>query len=543
MASRRPQKTFVDYLVIGASPVLIMLLVGSLVFFLIQVFYRGDMVLGVRWVMFWFVLAIVLVSRIGIEQGTGYAVVYGLGLAGATWLYLARTHPAYFLGLILLAVVWWSAHKLTWDCTLIDEDQDASGHGLLQFAGRGKSHAQPEKQPASGHGAKKAARAFSLGNARKRPAAPPHPPGAWVVYFSLGALPLFGIGQVLLASDDTESRRIVFGFLLVYLVAALSLLLTTSFLGLRRYLRQRRLVMPGNVAFGWIRFGVGVVIAVLAVALTLPRPGADYTWRTLSYRIDYQLRRASEYAARLNPAGTGRGRAGGQSGAAGEQATRDQGADAQAGATPSAGAGAAGADGQAGGKQKTLQGESAPILGQAARLYAWLRTLLFLAAAVLLTWWLIRRRRVILEMIRSLAQALAQFFRNLFGFGLRSKSSLAPEIKPPASKLRPFADYRNPFVTGKDRVWPPERLVAYSFEALQAWAKEQGAEPQPQQTPREFCLNLREKFPEAAFGLDRLSFLYGHAAYGRKLPDPCDVEPVRQLWRYLAESMTAIATR
>src|SRR5450759_781180 len=130
----KPIKTLADYLVISISPVLIMLLVGRLSFFLIEVFFRGPAIGSLPWVMFWFVMAIVLVSRIGIEQGTGPAVVYGLALAVATWLYLIRIHPAFILGMILLGVVWWCAHKLTWDCTLIDEDEDASGGGLLETA-------------------------------------------------------------------------------------------------------------------------------------------------------------------------------------------------------------------------------------------------------------------------------------------------------------------------------------------------------------------------------------------------------------------------
>ena len=53
----QPRKTLADYLVIGISPALIMLLVGSLCFFLIEVFYRGEAVDSVRWVMFWFVFS------------------------------------------------------------------------------------------------------------------------------------------------------------------------------------------------------------------------------------------------------------------------------------------------------------------------------------------------------------------------------------------------------------------------------------------------------------------------------------------------------
>src|SRR5215469_5066309 len=59
--SPKPRKTLADHLVISISPVLIMLLVGSLSFFLIRVFFRGEAVGSVRWVMFWFVMAVVLV--------------------------------------------------------------------------------------------------------------------------------------------------------------------------------------------------------------------------------------------------------------------------------------------------------------------------------------------------------------------------------------------------------------------------------------------------------------------------------------------------
>lgn len=42
MLTTKPMKTPADFLVIGISPVLVMLLVGSLCFFLIQVFFQGK---------------------------------------------------------------------------------------------------------------------------------------------------------------------------------------------------------------------------------------------------------------------------------------------------------------------------------------------------------------------------------------------------------------------------------------------------------------------------------------------------------------------
>src|ERR1017187_587083 len=538
MNSPKPAKTLADYMVIGISPVLIMLLVGSLSFFLIQVFYRGEAVGSVRWVAFWFVMAVVLVSRIGIEQGAGHAAVYGLALAGATWVYLMRIHPAYFLGVVLLGTVWWRAHKLTWDCTLIDDDEDASGSGLLQTVREGRKF-KPEEAPSEPVG-KKAAALSGFKNNRKRRAALPHPPGLWVVYFSLVALPLFGIGQMLLPGGDTDSRRASFAFLFVYLAAAVGLLLTTSFLGLRRYLRQRYLKMPGLIAFGWLKFGAGVAGLVLATALLLPRPGVNDTWQTLRYQVDYQLHRASEYAARINPHGAGRGRPGDKTEKSGESKDNTSAAqspegkpqtasDRQQNQTP---------DGQ---KVETPDQTSPPeparpgFTDRAGGFYRWFRALFLLAGAVLICWWVIRQRDLILQIARSFLAALAQFFRDLFQFGsLVKKTTVKREERTP--RQRPFAAYLSPFLTGKDKSWTAEELILYSYEALQAWAVEQGIQSQPQQTAREFCLHLGETFPDAAAELNRLSFLYGHAAYGNAVPAGCDLEPVKILWRYLSAS-------
>lgn len=536
MNSPKPTKTLADYMVIGISPVLIMLLVGSLSFFLVQVFYRGEAVGSVRWVAFWFVMAVVLVSRIGIEQGTAQATVYGLALAGATWIYLVQIHPAYLLGVILLGTVWWCAHKLTWDCTVIDDDADASGSGLLQTAAEGRKF-KPEAAPSGPAGKKTAARS-GFKNDRKRRAAIPHPPGLWVVYFSLLALPLFGIGQMLLPGGDTDSRRAGFAFLFVYMAATVGLLLTTSFLGLRRYLRQRHLKMPGLIAFGWLKFGAGVAGLVLAIALLLPRPGVNDTWQSLRYQVDYQLHRASEYAARINPHGAGRGRPGDKTEKSGESK-----------GNPSADQSPEGKPQTAGNRQQnqTPSGQkvetpdqtsppapSGPIpMDRAGGFYRWFRALFFLTGAILIIWWVIRQRDLILQIARSFLAALAQFFRDLFQFGSRVKrTTVKREEQTP--RQRPFAAYLSPFLTGKDKSWTAEQLILYSYEALQAWAVEQGIQSQPQQTAREFCLVLGETFPDAAAELNRLSFLYGHAAYGNAVPAGCDLEPVKKLWRYLS---------
>jgi len=495
-------------MVIALSPVLIMALVGSLCFFLIQVFYRGKMAGSVCWVMFWFVIAIVLVSRIAIEKSSEHATLYGLALALTVWFYLVHTQPAAWLGILLLAVVWFCAHKLVWDCTLIDDDEDASGQGLLQ------SSPPPPKEPKSKSKTK-----------RKHVASAS--PGLWVVYFSLAALPLFGVGQALLPDNAAGSRRMGLIFVVVYMGAALGLLITTSFLGLRRYLRQRYLRMPAVVARSWLNLGGGVALVILAAALLLPRPGANQVWTELRYQIDYRLRQASQYAAKSNGHGQGEGRAGNDSGGKqGESKSSDQ-KEQQKSSQPD--------PGQTG-TTSTPSAQAPPpsvLAGQAGDIYQFLRTALMIAAAIFGVWWLFRCRHLLLEIARSLSGAIADFFRKLLDLVPARRPAKPSEPGPPRPKLRPLAEYKNPFYAGQEHSRPPAEIIIYTYDAVQAWAREQGMELHPEQTAREFCQEMAARSPELAASCRQLSFLYAHAAYGLHLPAHCDLEPLKELWRQL----------
>src|SRR6476659_5585426 len=81
--ARRLDKTLADYVTLALSPALIMLLVGSLMFFLLLAGYRGDYNDRLNWIMGCFVLAIVLIGRISMEEGAEKAVLYGVALTGA----------------------------------------------------------------------------------------------------------------------------------------------------------------------------------------------------------------------------------------------------------------------------------------------------------------------------------------------------------------------------------------------------------------------------------------------------------------------------
>jgi hypothetical protein len=520
----KPRQTAADYMVIALSPILIMALVGSLCFFLIEIFYRGKMIGAVYWVMFWFIIGIVLVSRIAIEKSTEHAALYGFALALATLAYMVRTQPSYLLGVVLLAIVWFCAHKLVWDCTLIDDDQDSSGQGLLQKttdSATQRPRLGLEPPPPKQKPAKKPGRKISA----------PHSPGRWVVYFSLAALPLFGVGQMLLPGSAVGARRNGFIFLGVYLAAALGLLITTSFLGLRRYLRQRYLKMPPTIALAWLKFGVGVALIVLIGAIFLPRPGATAAWASLRYQIHYQLRRASQYAARDNAPGQGQGRAGNDAG--GNQGSAPKPSQEQDGKQASSQ--------QASGNNATPSPATPPPAPsiQAGNIYNLLRAAFLIIAALVIGTWIIRRRHMLLEMAKSFLAALAQFFRKLFDLTPTRKPSKKTEQPAPAPvNFSTFAEYRNPFFAAKDHAWPPEQIIIYSYEAVQVWAKEQGIPARPEETAREFCSRLSEHYPELDASFSQLAHLYAHAAYGKKLPPNSDLEPIKELWRRMSVAVT-----
>jgi hypothetical protein len=326
----KPVKTAADYMAVAVCPALIMVLVGSLVFFLIQIGYSGDWIGRLRWTLFWFVFAMVLVSRIAIEQSAGAAFLYGLALAFATSVMLTQ-YLGFLWGVwLLLALIWWTCTKIVWDCTFIDDDQDASGQGLLQISRLDRwTHSQlakvravppsPPDSTTSGHQASPSLDSPSaLGNPLPRRLAPQssirsfhsrrpaprsarrpqelHAPGLWVLYFSLAAVPVFGLGELLLDSKDSGARRFCFVLLFAYLSAALCLLLLTSFLGLRRYLRQRYLVMPPAMAGSWVSTGLALVVGVMLLALLLPRPATPYSLAAFVTKLGSPAQKASQHA-------------------------------------------------------------------------------------------------------------------------------------------------------------------------------------------------------------------------------------------------------
>ncbi len=120
--------------------------------------------------------------------------------------------------------------------------------------------------------------------------------------------------------------------------SALGLLLTTSFLGLRRYLRQRKLQMPAAMTRMWLAMGTGLALALLCLALLLPQPQGEYSVTAPLDKVDAKLRRGSRFAVVPGDRAKGEGRRIGdqdpKADKAGESPPRNQPPDQQGKAQP-----------------------------------------------------------------------------------------------------------------------------------------------------------------------------------------------------------------
>ena len=86
MADKREPPTTGDVIVSAISPILIMGLVGSLVFFLATVFYAGRYEYRLLYTLFFYVCGAVLVGRIAVVLDQARAWLYGGILAFVTFL-------------------------------------------------------------------------------------------------------------------------------------------------------------------------------------------------------------------------------------------------------------------------------------------------------------------------------------------------------------------------------------------------------------------------------------------------------------------------
>jgi hypothetical protein len=591
----RPNQSLADYVAIAISPALIMALVGSLVFFLLEILYVGKYAATLQHILFFFVFGAVLIARISMQgEIADRAPLYGLVLGALTWVALIRyvDYPednplapwAWAVNLGLITIIWWCAHRLTWDCTLIDDEVDASGAGLLEVAGLEKKSASPEQAHPVGSSERKKKDGTGLAGwwqrycrYREERKQQPQAPGVWVVYFSLAALPLFGLGQTQIPPAESSRRQYAFQLLCIYVGSGLGLLLTTSFLGLRRYLRQRDLRMPAAITSLWLTLGAMLIVLVMGLGIVLPRPGAPHPLLQWTGLFGSPERDPSSLALRGEGSEHKKGRRAAKQ-ESDDKDGKDPGQKTKAGGAQQDGnpdgdrskddrsaegkdngrstrkekdnASGGDNDKKTGPKKSSKDqraGQAPPPQPQGGssgtsdfwrKLSELLKWIVIGVMVLLVAFMLLRAGLRFLanftNWAKGLLAAFQTFWQSLQGLWRKAPAAEASTLVQSAPP-EPFAFYANPFLTGREQRMKPGELVRYTFDAFQAWAAEHGLGRQPEETPLEFARRVGEETPALEKNARALAQLYASLAYANSsLPATCR-SSVRAFWEMLAD--------
>ncbi len=469
---------------------------------------------------------------------------------------------------------------------------------------------------------------------------------------------------------------------MVYVGSALGLLLTTSFLGLRRYLRQRSMEMPGDMAGLWLGIGTFIVLALLVFCVLLPRPGASvavsqlpFTFGSPEHQRTHDKARGNDGPERPDAATRTRddaqqagpnapasdqgkstsaqqqpgsrsaqdrqsrtssdnssgqqsdndpGQSGDQDSSSSKSNSRqkstsqsgsqgsDQSAEAGSGSPQDArskqqpGQGKAGDQNDSSNRGKSDQtdnrtdhrqgstprkgaqsesesqtssdraprndasrpppssstrrpesqkpqpqrnrsepstapnqpsqpGAVSRLLGNLSQGLGALLKLVFWAALLgVLGYFFWKHHQQVLAAIRQLLNDLRDLLAWLLG-GRRQREQSAEETaaKRQSTTAKPFSSYQDPFASGAARSHSTEQLVRYTFEALEAWAREQRCPRSDEQTPLEFARQLAVVHPQLGVNAQQLADLYSRVAYGHQsiTRDRCTV--LQELWRHM----------
>ncbi len=259
-------------------------LLASLLMYLIDVraVFIGGGDLKLRQATLSFALGVILIQQLRRSQGPTAAGVYGwvlgiaMGLFAAYHAFTFRVplHPfiVFIVNLVLFGILWWVGHRIAAACSIDDSDAVARSAESGIFTDTRPSGVPPapfdrgdekdtQDEPAETEVDKKLAERL-----------PGRHPGRVIIYFSLFAVPVFGLGVYLFGAEQSGARVRLGAFLFIYLWCALALLSMSSLGQLRAYFAGRGMALPEGLALTWLGLGVALVTVVLVMGFLLPQP-------------------------------------------------------------------------------------------------------------------------------------------------------------------------------------------------------------------------------------------------------------------------------
>lgn len=252
-----------------------------------------------------FTAGVILIQQLTIEQGRsdarGYSWLLGFSIAAFSgyhaYQHSAPIHPAliFIANIILYALLWWATQTVAEACSVQSPEAVAAAgeSGILKrrkwgrkakSAGGSSPESAAKAVPPSAAPLRKTKKKKAHGLGELAPDAEPDEeaekqwaerlprshPGRVLLYFSLFAIPAFGLG-IFLFEDPLAHLRLG-AMLFIYLWCALDLLFLSSMRQLDAYFKKREVTLPDMVGLTWMGIGFVAVTVVLVVAFFLPQP-------------------------------------------------------------------------------------------------------------------------------------------------------------------------------------------------------------------------------------------------------------------------------
>jgi len=152
----------------------------------------------------------------------------------------------------------------------------------------------------------------------------------------------------------------------------------------------------------------------------------------------------------------------------------------------------------------------------------------------LLAYFLWKHRHQVMQAIRQLVADLKNLISRLFG-GRGEQVGAGEPSSGPAKRptFTPFSGYQDPFLSGAAKRYSTEQLVGYTFQAMEAWARERSCPRNEQHTPLEFAHHLATQHPNLAVEAQQLANLYSRIIYGRERIASNERGLLEYIWRCL----------
>ena len=533
-----------DWLVLAVTPALLVSLVSCLLFFIVDILYRGRHGGRMEWILFFSTVGMVLIGRVRlIDEIAKRASLYSAALGGLVWIGLGMyipppdgwPFPAHIAAMgTLVALGFWVTRILVLDTTDLNDDDEIEGQGLLAAGGLEDDPA--EKLRAQVENA--TGRAYF--QKMIKPARIRRPPGGVVVLFCLVTLPLFGLGQALIPVSEPERRWRSLLLLMGYLGSGFLLLLTCCFLGLRRYVARRGISMPPSMAAAWLGTGSLVVGIVLLGALLIPRPadtGGIVSLLTQQQNPAKETKKESGGFHQDDAKSTGSGndkntktpdkKGKGKDPAGKESGNKKESGDNNRSDPPKNDTSAKDANPNMADRLSELMSGIMPILKMMVAAAIVVMLVLFLA-------WRAAMGHSNTDWVNRWLGWLFKLWDGLLGRTSKRLIRESESLQIPAESWKPFGDFSNPF-TGRYPLDGPE-LVREVFAGVVAWGRDKRLPPRTGETAREFSKRMGNEYPALEEGLQKLANLVDQVEYAPESPVVVQRESLQELWILLKAS-------